>query len=845
MDEHAAPRHGAGQAHDATRAAGAFGRTLRALRMREDLTQEELAERLGVSAISLSNWERGVSRPYAVNRRRALAYFGLSAEQWAALQSLHDAPSSSAPSTPTAAPPLAADAEPTCWMTPLAPNPFFTGREETLERLRAALLAERRAALTQAQALSGLGGIGKTQVALAYAYRYRESYRQVFWVRAESLQFLLTDYVAIAGLLRLPQAAGQDQLTIARAVTRWLEAHGEWLLILDNADNLPQIEQYAPRGGGHTLITTRSQALGPLAGMLPLDSLPQEEGAALVLRRAKLLAPDEPLARAPTVWQEVARAIADLMGGLPLALDQAGAYIEERGCSLDDYLALIRSHLYDALSRRGRFSSQYPDSVVTTLGMAVERIEREHPDAARLLLLYAFLHPDALPTRTLAECAAALDEPLRGLALNPFLLDEALEALGDLALVRRDAGSGRVVMHRLTQIIIQGFVRERDPADYAAMTETVARALAHAFPNPDNVLLWPRCKAWLPHIEQITELVACGELAAPAACEALARAGAYLEMIGQLLGAERYLRLAETCGPDAPERTHAELGIVLHHLGRNDEAEALLRAAVERLEARDGPDAGSLLQALFQLGTLCVNLYRCDEAITTLTRAVRIAQAQPSVDAFWLGNTLNTLAHAYLRLGDLPNAHAYFAEAERRWLSALGPEHPYIASILNSQGVVATRQERYREAESLILQALVIRERMEPPHHSVAYSLHSLGVLYSAQGDLARAERAHRRALEVRERLLEEGHHEIALSRQALADTLAARGQHAAALPLLASALEIRRERLGAAHPETRESVAAYAQLLRALGREREARWLDEKQSADADDPDAHSRERA
>jgi tetratricopeptide (TPR) repeat protein len=339
--------------------------------------------------------------------------------------------------------------------------------------------------------------------------------------------------------------------------------------------------------------------------------------------------------------------------------------------------------------------------------------------------------------------------------------------------------------------------------------------------------------------------VAGGELASPAACEALARAGAYLETMGQLLGAERSLRLAETCGPNAPARVHPELGIVLHHLGRNEEAEALLRAAVERLEARDGPDAASLLPTLFQLGTLYVDVYRCDEAIATLTRAVTIARVQPGVSAFWLGNTLNTLAHAYLRLGDLSNASAWFAEAEQCWLTALGPEHPYVASILNSRGVVATRQERYREAESLILQALVIRERIEPPHHSVAYSLYSLGQLYSAQGDLARAERAYRRALEARERLLEEGHHEIALSRQALADTLAARGQHAAALPLMASALEIRRERLGDEHPETRQSVAAYARLLRALGRDREARWLDEEQTPDADDPDAHTRERA
>lgn len=205
-----------------------FGRVLRTLRERAGLSQGALAGALDVSPLSLTNWERGVSRPYPINRRRILDYFGVSPEQWAEYEASQPAPLVAPLVEAHAAPDerwLSAhwetsvsvdqDDEPDLWCAPSAPSRFFVGREDILTRLREGLVAERRAALTQAQALSGLGGIGKTQVALAYASRYRQAYRQVFWVRAESTQLLLDDFATIARLLRLPQASDQDQRSAA------------------------------------------------------------------------------------------------------------------------------------------------------------------------------------------------------------------------------------------------------------------------------------------------------------------------------------------------------------------------------------------------------------------------------------------------------------------------------------------------------------------------------------------------------------------------------------------------------------------------------------------------------
>jgi predicted ATP-dependent serine protease len=121
---------------------------------------------------------------------------------------------------------------------PFSRNPFFTGRDEVLSHLHTALAATSKAALTPLQAISGLGGIGKTQTAIEYAYRYRDDYQHVLWVRAETHETLVADLIAIAELLNLPEKSRQDQRITIKAVKRWLETHSEWLLIFDNATTL-------------------------------------------------------------------------------------------------------------------------------------------------------------------------------------------------------------------------------------------------------------------------------------------------------------------------------------------------------------------------------------------------------------------------------------------------------------------------------------------------------------------------------------------------------------------------------------------------------------------------------
>ncbi len=151
---------------------------------------------------------------------------------------------------------------PLVWNVPYRRNPFFTGREALLTSLHEQLTGKKAVALTQTLAIHGLGGIGKTQTAVEYAYRYRQEYQAVLWVRAAAQDTLMSDYVTIAGLLHLPEKDEQDQTRMVEAVKQWLARQKDWFLILDNADDLEIIPDYLPAGeNGHILLSHKCARL--------------------------------------------------------------------------------------------------------------------------------------------------------------------------------------------------------------------------------------------------------------------------------------------------------------------------------------------------------------------------------------------------------------------------------------------------------------------------------------------------------------------------------------------------------------------------------------------------------
>ncbi|MBT4735492.1 MAG: hypothetical protein HOO10_10910, partial [Candidatus Marinimicrobia bacterium] len=281
------------------------------------------------------------------------------------------------------------------WNVMMGRNPNFTGREDILAQLRESLQANRLTALTQ-QAIHGLGGIGKTQIAAEYAHRFADDYDIVWWVAAEDAASRRADYAGLATRLDLPEKDEADQDAVVAAVRDWLRLNDGWLLILDNVPDASSIDDLLPHGNsGHAIITSRSPEWDDFQPV-SVDTWSRDESIEFLrARRGKDdVGADE---------------LAAEMGDLPLALEQAAAYMRSATISCAGYLTRYRKY------RQGMFAGatpkNYPYTVATTWGLSMERLRAETPAAADLLHLCAFLAPDDIPRVMITDGAEHLPEP--------------------------------------------------------------------------------------------------------------------------------------------------------------------------------------------------------------------------------------------------------------------------------------------------------------------------------------------------------------------------------------------------------------------------------------------------
>ena len=392
-------------------------------------TQSEVAERIGSTRINVSRWENGITVPGLYYRQRLGELFGKSLLELGLIPERSEVQLEKVDTSLDADLHTSSPALP-IWNVPYRRNPFFTGREVILDHLYTVMRSRNSAALTQGQALSGLGGIGKTQIAVEYAYRYRDHYQAIFWINASTREVLSADFAAIAALLDLPEQHEQDQDIVVRAVKRWLTTHTRWLLILDNVDEPEMIADFLPvHTTGDVLLTTRLQALGTVAQSIEVEKMGLDESVMFLLRRTRVLAPDASLDQTAEANQSLATEIVTELDGLPLALDQAGAYIEETRCGLSQYLNLYGTRRRELLLRRGIFSVDHPDSVVATWSLSFQQVEQESPIAADLLRLLAFLNTEAIPEEIIPLGAVELGPALGAVASDPLQVDSIIEML--------------------------------------------------------------------------------------------------------------------------------------------------------------------------------------------------------------------------------------------------------------------------------------------------------------------------------------------------------------------------------------------------------------------------------
>jgi len=392
---------------------------------------------------------------------------------------------------------------PEVWNVSRRHNAFFTGRAQVLHQLADGFRVESGRETAPPQAITGLAGMGKTQTAAEYAYRFREDYRAVLWVRAQTQEDLIADFQTIARLLKLPQKHLEDRAILMQTMQEWFRHKEDWLLIFDNADDFALVEPFIPRmGRGHVLLTTRVGATVELAQALELQSLTVADGALCLLRRAGLLRWNKQLEDASPTHADAARELARQMNGLPLALEQAGAYMNDTKCGVIRYLDLYKQYRAKLQQIQSGIIPDYAIPVAPALMISSLMIGRTSV-AFELLQLCAFLAPEGIPDQFVTLTATALGPVLSPIADDPLVLDQAIRSLVRYSLLEREEQSGTAFttlsIHRLLQLVL---LDEMDVSTRQLWAERAVRALILALQTMTWPVLQAHARQCLDHIAQ-------------------------------------------------------------------------------------------------------------------------------------------------------------------------------------------------------------------------------------------------------------------------------------------------------------------------------------------------------
>jgi hypothetical protein len=700
-------------------------------------------------------------------------------------------------------------------------NPDFTGRESLLLRLHHALNTKAKATVLP-QALRGEGGVGKTQLAVEFAYRYADRYDLVWWIPAEQQSLVLQSLYELGRHLGVPET--EDLAQVAGMVIDELTAGTRrWLLVYDNADKPEDIFRLVPAAGGHVLITSRNQAWADVWDAVEVDVFDRRESLELVRKLAEDISADD------------ADRLADRLGDLPLALDQAASWQSATGMAVGEYLARFEELVRDYLAR-GK-----PESFRTTVNafvkIALDRLRDSAPAVAEALELFAYLGAEPVSRGLLWRGRKADVSPALGRALGDQLqLDRTVRQLRRHGLARLDAQQ-RIQVHRLIQLVL----REELLPDRAARSRTnVHNLLAAANPGqPDDPDTWGEHAEIVPHVRPAGLIDADTDEARRVVLDQIR----YLWVIGDLDGARRLGEAAVAAwraakdvpglGPDGELTLLAtrHLATALRSIGANERARKLDEDTWQRFRRSPafGPDhehtlsaAGGVGAALRLAGDFPAALVH-DEARVAAHRRV-----YGDDDPLTLRARSN-LAVNLRMLSDFPGAYRTDDELVNAWHELVGENHQY---ALASQANLARDLYglgRYDDALDLQRRTLPALRAAYGFRHPVALlAARTLAVALRKTGAYVNAlARARDNYRDCAARFGPNHEHALAAT-MTYVNALRVTGELVEARGLTEDAVARYRQNFGGTHPLTLAAAVNHAVLLRAIGEPAEARALDE-----------------
>ncbi|KAM0348450.1 hypothetical protein ACHAP4_010965 [Fusarium culmorum] len=672
---------------------------------------------------------------------------------------------------------------------------------------------------SRSAALWGLGGSGKTQIALDYAYRRCDADKEccIFWVHADSEATFLADYKTIGKKLGVDERLeGSDLLD---AVRNAIEARPKWLMILDNADDLrlfgvgqqareeetneyqnQNLHKYVPyTSQGTVLWTSRDKhILGPLVGAcrgIEVKSMAMDEATTLLVKTQ-----DEPL------WEVGVNDLLEELQCLPLAISQAGAYMRRMSMTAGDYLNLLRQGKtrWEVLRVSDTDRHRRPEvsnSVLETWRISTKRIRAESEMSYRILHVIAYVDSQDIPHELVAAaCRYDEEDEISTRRVSDLQVLQAVARLKEfsfLSLLKTEDGGRRYEMHKLVQEAIRYGLRVRDSA---LMTAGKTSGVASS-PKEDEAYYCARA------LQVVDDLFPSSERASWAQCEQY------------LTHAIRVGEWAEVSGRETETASLLQrVSYFLYERGRWREKEPVDSRGWDLRRRKLGEKHPDTISSMADLATTYHQQGRSDEDEKLKDEVLdlrREALGQKHPDTIWSMAELAATYHQQGRYDEAEKLHNEVLELRRE---ALGEKHPdtissmaYLAATYHAQGL-------YDKAEGIYQQVLELRrEVLGEKHPDTIWSMAELAAAYHAQGRYDEDERLKDKTLELRREVLGEKHPETMRSMASLAATYYMQGRYDEAQKLHQAALDLRQRVLGERHPDTIQSIKYLASTREAL----------------------------
>jgi nucleoside phosphorylase/tetratricopeptide (TPR) repeat protein len=706
------------------------------------------------------------------------------------------------------------------WAVPFGKNPRFVGRESEITEIEGLMMQSHGPSKI---AIYGLGGVGKTQIALELAYRMRErdSSCSIFWIPCTSYESVEQAYMTIAhkvGIHNVKPAEAKDRLKVYLSQER----AGKWLLIFDNADDmdmwiqsstgapvltdlLPQSEQ------GRILFTTRNRKLAVKLASSHVINISEPDTEAALTLLGKLLIRKELLKD-----RDAAIGLLRRLALLPLAIAQAAAFINENNIRLSEYTALLQEQEPDVI---GLLSEHFGDEwrykdiqnpVATTWLISFHQIQRLNQTAANYLSFMACINAQDIP------------QPLLPPAISRKEGIDAIGLLKAFSFVSEQAGDHSLCLHRLVHLSTRNWLRKNRL--FSQQVLKTADRLSEVFPSDDytNRKLW---RDYLPHAlslikegdfqkrqEKYTDLV-------QKIGQCLYSDGRYTEAAVVFKNALRVQKKKRGDMDPSTLTSMAWLASTYRNQGRWKEAEGLGVLVINTRKQVLGPEHPSTLDSMANLAATYRNQGRWKEAEALVVQVMKMRKRLLGPDHPSSLNSMANLAAIYRSQGRLQEAETLVERVMNTRKQVLGPEHPSTLDSMANLAAIYRNQGRWKEAATLTEQVMKTRKHvLGPEHPSTLDGMANLAATYRNQGRWKEAEILIEHVMKRRKQLLGPQHPSTLNSMANLANTWKSQGRIRKALVLMEECVELRNKVLGPDHPDALSSSRALGKWKKELG---------------------------